>query len=143
MLGVKPPQINAWKNGSRNIPKNHKEEMYDIFGIPHGKEYLLEIDKPSELDQAEIYLILLKAKLKNYDINTIDDKNLELKELVRNDLLRNIKLQEGYIKILEYVEVLKQTLIRETIMDRIEFPDRFQEKMDKVARLADELKEGK
>lgn len=113
--------------------------MSILFGIPNDKQYLLEKEDISEVDRAEIELIIDKNKLSNYDENTIDDEDEILKNLVRDKLLLEIKYKEGYVEILKLVEELKRLLIRNMTQDIIFNPDKYQETLGKVKSLIDEL----
>lgn len=141
LLGVKQPQVGSWKSGRRQIPQYHKDEMRSIFSIPEDKEYLLERYNVSENDRAEIELLLWKAKLKNYDINTLDEEYSQLKESVRSNLVQQIKICEGEIQMLEVVNELKGTLRNENMKSTLLYTGKFKAQLDRVRDLIKEIKE--
>jgi transcriptional regulator with XRE-family HTH domain len=142
LLKVQQPQIGAWKSGKRKIPEYHKVEIMDIFSIPIDKGYLLDIKELSERDRAEIELILIKAKLKHYDENTQNDEDVELRESVREHIIREVKLHEANIEILDTVHSLKMTLRNYSTMKILFSPEEFENDLQKVRNLINEIKGG-
>lgn len=103
-LNIKQPQINDWKRGRRNIPEKHKQAMYDLFSIPIGKQYLLEIDKADLITKLEIDIIYLKhMNSPSKDIELIKEK---------------LELEKDLLKIKEYLQI-KNTCERKQLINKI------------------------
>ncbi|WP_391116014.1 hypothetical protein [Psychrobacillus sp. L3] len=133
-LGISKSAPTNWKNGSKNFPDKYKRILYDLFGIPEDKCYLLEIKVVTMIDRIEIKIIHQDISLKNIFAN--DDIDVEMKKSLVAMFTMEITLLKNQLRRELLIHRLKRTFDSSIYMniDKI-----YNLKLDKLENFIDEL----